>query len=95
MKRTPLRRKTRLRRQSGKQKGRLALYYWLREPWMKKNPVCQICGVAPSTDVHHRKYRYGPLLFDQEWWLAVCRLCHKRVHHEVKWARENGYLLYD
>lgn len=95
MKRSPLKRKTRLRRQSRKQKNRLQIYYWLREPWMKLHPICEICKEAPSTDVHHRKYRYGPLLFDQRWWMAVCRRCHKKIHENVKWARQMGYLVYD
>lgn len=94
MKKTPLRRKKPLRRVSRKQKGRLELYYWLREPFMQNNPICQICGVAPSTDCHHQKGRRGNLLFDQRYWMALCNHCHiQKVHGNVKWALENGYLL--
>jgi 5-methylcytosine-specific restriction endonuclease McrA len=95
MKKKPLRRKKALRRQSPRQKGRLAIYYYLRAPFMENNPVCQICGVEKSTDVHHRKYRYGPLLYDQQWWMAVCRSCHKnKIHGDVKNARKMGWLIY-
>jgi hypothetical protein len=27
--------------------------------------------------------------------MALCRSCHNKCHHEVGWARENGYIIYD
>jgi hypothetical protein len=27
--------------------------------------------------------------------MVLCRPCHNRCHHEVGWARENGYIIYD
>lgn len=82
-----------MRRVSERQKGRTALYYFLREPFMRNNPTCQICESAPSQECHHRKYRAGRWLFDQAWWLAVCVPCHQKIHGNIKWARQNGYLV--
>jgi hypothetical protein len=27
--------------------------------------------------------------------MALCRACHRRCHDNPKWARENGYLVYE
>jgi hypothetical protein len=42
--------------------------------------------------VHHRNRRHGSLLLLMSEWLAVCRLCHSRIHDNPAWAREMGYL---
>lgn len=83
-----------MRKSSPKGKARKALYYELRAPFISANPVCQICNSAPATDCHHRKGRRGKLLFDQAWWMSLCNDCHiNKVHGNVKWAKEMGYLV--
>lgn len=43
--------------------------------------MCEGCGVARATDVHHLSYlhRYDEFLFEL---LAVCRSCHLKLHPE-------------
>lgn len=45
--------------------------------------VCEGCGLAKATDVHHVTYehRYDEFLFEL---LALCHSCHLRVHEERK-----------
>jgi hypothetical protein len=55
-------------------------------------PICEVCGKAKSTDVHHRKGR-GRFYLDVDSWLSTCRSCHDRIHSSPIWAREKGFLL--
>jgi hypothetical protein len=63
------------------------------EYFEEKNYQCEICNQAAS-DLHHKKGR-GKFLCDKSSFMALCRPCHSKVHHEVGWARENGYIIYD
>ena len=46
-----------------------------------------------ATMVHHKAGRIGKMLNDTEQWMALCFLCHRRVHDHGAWAREMGYLV--
>ena len=50
-----------------------------RKPVIEKYPFCQVCKLAPSTQVHHISYKN---LGDEKDWelLAVCKDCHKEIH---------------
>lgn len=93
MKRVPLKRKKKLNRVSSKQKSRLERYYPIRNAFMEEYKVCQICRNFQATDLHHRKGRRGNLLFDTEWFMALCRTCHDWVHNNIKQAKEMGWLV--
>jgi hypothetical protein len=43
--------------------------------------ICEGCGLAKATDVHHTTYehRYDEFLFEL---LALCHPCHERVHQD-------------
>lgn len=71
----------------------MALYYTIRNEYMRLNPYCHICKVREATDVHHRKYRRGNLLFDTRWFMALCRTDHQAIHDNIKWAKRMGYIL--
>ena len=45
--------------------------------------MCEGCGLAKATDVHHKTYehRYEEFLFEL---VALCHACHVRVHEERK-----------
>lgn len=60
---------------------------------MKDHPVCEVCGLEPSVDLHHKKGRSGDLLFDTKFFMAVSRKCHDRIHQNPKWAKESGFLI--
>ena len=73
MKRTPLKRKTPLKRSqkplkrsplrkvSPKQSKRLTAYSRLRKDYLNEHPVCQVKGCAnPASDIHHMGDGVGP-----------------------------------
>jgi hypothetical protein len=99
MKRTPLKRKTPIRRISPKLYQRLVAYYRVRDEFIQelkeKDPHlrCQVYPGCKGREVHHMKGRHGALLTDKTFFLWVCRRAHNRIHGDPKWARENGYLL--
>jgi hypothetical protein len=102
--RKPLKR-TPLKKQSVKQKTRLDRYMRarrefinileLKDHWLQCE-VCKDMGFIPTrtgTEVHHKKGRAGAMLWNQTYFLWVCRWCHDQIHENPKWARAQGYLL--
>lgn len=82
---------------SGKRAAQLRKYVVLKKEWIAEHPFCFPCkeiGMkTKATDVHHMKGRQGGLLTDTEFWLPVCRSCHRRITDDSKWAIEQGYSL--
>tara|TARA_B100001093_G_scaffold504253_1_gene559790 strand:- start:25 stop:312 length:288 start_codon:yes stop_codon:yes gene_type:complete len=91
MKRTPLKRKTPLRRVSKARREASKIYLTLRQSFLADLPLCEVCEKEKSTDVHHKKGR-GKYYLDVDTWLSVCRKCHDRIHVNPSWARENGFI---
>lgn len=100
MKRTPL------KRVSSKRSKELREYAKLRKAYLEAHPYCEVfladfgvkykgkpLDMPLATDIHHRKGRWGRRLNDTEYWLAVCRASHKRIHRYPKWAYQRGYML--
>jgi len=98
MKRSALRRgtsqlkRTRLAPMSKKRKEDSKEYYKLRNAYMKEHPVCEVCGGRDSQDLHHKHGR-GIYYLTVEYFMAVCRYDHTKIHENPNWAREQGYLL--
>ena len=102
---TPLRRKTRLRRTSPKYGRKLRVYSARRKIFLQLHPTCEIrpilfaCGILTnclrkSTQVHHTHGR-GKYLNDESTWLASCSgECHGFVKNHQDIARRIG-LLFD
>jgi hypothetical protein len=93
MKRTPLKRKTPLRKVSKKQAVKNSLYGKQRKEYLTQHPTCEICG-APATDVHHKSGR-GAHTNDKSTFCALCRKCHDWLHFTADgkaWGYEHGYL---
>lgn len=91
-----LRRRKTLRRRSPKLAARMVRYYELRRIFLELHPYCQIRGPGceiRSRDIHHRKGRYGRLLNETLFWMALCRVCHDWVHDHSIEARKRGYLI--
>lgn len=92
MKRTPMKRsRKRIKPVSEKRKKINEQYKVERIKFLTDKPVCEVCRVAPSTDVHHKAGRIGDNMFKH--WLACCRLCHQKIEENPKWALENGYMM--
>jgi 5-methylcytosine-specific restriction endonuclease McrA len=86
-------RRTPLRRISKKRKQQLDIYSDLRREHLLAHPYCRNC-LKPATDIHHRKPRgRGGKLNDPTNFVSVCRQCHKKIHDNPKWAEEIGLLI--
>lgn len=93
MKRSPLKRRTRLSPVSKKRSKQLKVYSSLRKAYIKEHPRCENCNAAFSSDIHHKKGRLGETLNDTEFWIAVCRACHNHIHRYPQLARDKGLIL--
>lgn len=91
MKRSPLRRNTRLKPMSDKRKKESVEYIARRNKFLEELPLCEVCQQAKSSDVHHTAMR-GKNYLRVDTWLAACRPCHDKIHREPNWARQQGYL---
>ena len=85
MKRSPLKRKTpmkrggRLRPVSKKRAKQNKAYSEFRKDHLSKNPFCEICGER-ATQIHHKRGRFQERLNDTEFFMAVCMACHNWIH---------------
>ena len=76
---------------SSNQSKRNQKYLKLREKYLKQEPVCEVCRLQKSSEIHHRKGRDGDNLFNE--FLAVCRDCHNKIENNPEWAKENNYTI--
>ena len=98
---TPLRAKSGFKKRGGKlkpfsEKGRKKNeeYKKVRKEYLEEKEYrCEICG-GQATDIHHKSGRAHNTL-EKRTFMALCRFCHSRCHDNPKWARENGYLVYE
>ena len=44
--------------------------------------------IRKSNQIHHVRKRYGELLNETRWFLAVCSICHSYIEDNKKWARD-------
>ena len=56
---------------------------------------CECCGDALSLtfQAHHRKLRSRGGQDSAANLLALCGLCHRRIHNRVAWATEHGFIV--
>jgi hypothetical protein len=83
--------KTRLKPVSKKRAERLKTYSELRKEFLK-GKRCPVTGEV-ATEIHHTNGRENERLNDVEFWLAVSREGHEKIHRDPRWARENGFLI--
>ena len=67
-------------------------YMRLRQKFLEDFPICEVCTKKKSVDVHHKDKR-GKNYLAVDTWLSVCRECHRVIHENPSWARENNYLV--
>lgn len=96
MKRTPLRRKQRLRQMSDKRREQMELYYDKRESFLKDKfcefPSEPFACLNRASEVHHRRKR-GKYLLDKRTWIPICREHHRWIHDHPNKARKLGVLV--
>lgn len=81
-----------LKHQSMRHGGRWN-YILKAKEFKKSNALCKanLEGCTKKTqDVHHKKGRSGSLLMDENYWLPVCRNCHRIIEQNPKMAKELG-----
>lgn len=99
LRRTPIKRRTPLkrgnkpmRRISKRRSPLLRQYAVICTEFKQAHPICQICDISATDDVHHKRGRIGKKLVESEFFLAVCRGCHDEIHRNPAGAREVGFL---
>ena len=96
MKRSPLLRKTPMKRVSSRRSREAKAYRQKRKLFLAAHPDCMVCWIYNlvayrATDIHHLGQR-GKNYLDETTWLAVCRSCHERIHRNPAAARILGIL---
>jgi hypothetical protein len=77
---------------SVKRKVEEKLYLKKKKEYLTKHIRCEVKGCNHvSEDVHHKKGREGKLLYDERFFMAVCRDHHTQIEGDPVWAKENGY----
>jgi hypothetical protein len=68
------------------------LYLKKKKEYLTAHIRCEVKGCnRVSEDVHHKKGRVGKLLYDEKYFMAVCRLHHTEIEINPDWAIKNGY----
>jgi hypothetical protein len=65
---------------------------------MDEHPWCEVCqslgkDIQLATEIHHKAYRFGDLLFDKRYFASVCRPHHEYLHNNIAWAKKNGWIV--
>jgi len=83
--------RSRMKAVSDRRRKRDAIYPERRKQvWERSGGLCEWCGAAEMTDVHHRAGRLGPDPHRLGNLAGLCRPCHERVHAEPRWAASVG-----
>lgn len=87
-------RRTPIKNMSSKRSKKQAVYTVLRKSFLLDHPICQICDSNRAAEIHHTHAGADRDKFmnDTTTWMALCSFCHREIHENPIWARENGYL---
>jgi uncharacterized Zn finger protein (UPF0148 family) len=80
-----------IKKVSDKRRSQLYTYSMMKKAYMDKHRVCIVCNTKDATDIHHMKGRENELLLDINYWLPVCRECHRKITDDSAWAIRMGY----
>ncbi len=80
-----------IKKMSDKTKALNAKYLKARLKFLD-GKICPITK-SPATEIHHTNGREYERLIDKDYWLAVTREGHNKIHANPQWARDNGYLI--
>ena len=58
----------------------------LRDMCVRADPMCEMCGVSPTEDVHHIEplVEFPGKAYDRSNLMAMCKRCHETVHVREK-----------
>jgi len=81
------------RRQRARKRAADAEYRIAREQgFVQARGVCEVCHEKPATQTHHRQRRSQGVDHSVSNLVAVDLWCHDRIHTNVAWAKEEGWL---
>lgn len=81
-------------KKSAKRVDEEKVYNKKKKAYLLAFPICEVKNCKrDSVDVHHKKGRVGSLLIDDNFFMAVCRLCHTQIELNPIWAKKNDYSL--
>lgn len=70
------------------------LYLKKRKEYLTKNLRCEVKGCNHVVEeIHHKKGKIGKLLYDEKYFMAVCRKHHTEIELNPEWAYKNKYSL--
>lgn len=70
------------------------LYDKKKKEYLTEHIRCEVKGCnRVSEQLHHRKGRIGKLLYDERFFMAVCRAHHRIIEDNPDEAKNNGYSL--
>lgn len=77
-----------------KRKVEEKLYLKKKKEYLTAHIRCEVKGCNyVSIDIHHKKGRVGKLLYDERFFMAVCRAHHRIIEDNPDEAKNNGYSL--
>jgi len=84
----------RISMKSVKRKVEEKLYLKKKKEYLTAHIRCEVKGCNHvSEDLHHMRGRLGKLLYDEKYFIAVCRDHHTLIECSPDWAIENKYSL--
>jgi hypothetical protein len=84
----------RISMKSLKRKVEEKLYLKKKKEYLTAHIRCEVKGCNHvSEDIHHKRGRLGKLLYDERYFLAVCRDHHTEIESHPELAIKNGYSL--
>jgi hypothetical protein len=82
----------RISTKSLKRKVEEKLYLKKKKEYLTAHIRCEVKGCnRVSEDVHHKRGRIGKLLYNEKYFMAVCREHHTEIEMNPDWAIKNGY----
>lgn len=91
----PTKRVKRIKPISDKKAEELSIYRPIRDDYLKEHTECEVNDCKNnSTHIHHKNGRNGKMLYDTDYFMAVCNKCHpQKIHENPEWSRSMGYLI--
>ena len=84
--------KVRISIRSVKRMAEERLYAKKKKEYLTAHIRCEVKGCnRVSEDIHHKKGRVGKLLFNEKYFMAVCRDHHTEIELNPDWAIKNKY----
>jgi hypothetical protein len=81
-----------IKKVSTKRAGQNKEYLKLNREYLALYPVCEVVECNNwSSEIHHQKGRENELLLDTDYFMAVCKSCHKKITIDSAWAISQGY----